>query len=263
MKQTLYKKFPALFLCAALLTATLCGCQAKQSDDVSLYSLPLNAASIDYLESAVFGMSPDDIIEELSFSEEEYEEMIPPGVIVTDKPITAAGKEFTKVTKTVNGRRIFTNIFTYSGVREEAQCSGVVYRCECESAEELAEVAEASYLAAVEMYGPDEQGHLSNGKPLCEEGVFDKIRKVKDGQSRKWAEAWCVGEYSYLEIVVWADEVRGLDVEWSYFVLPEEWQHYHPGAGTPHTVSGHPISFRDSILWDHLPPDQRVGEPLS
>ena len=54
MKQTLYKKFPALFLCAALLTATLCGCQAKQSDDVSLYSLPLNAASIDYLESAVF-----------------------------------------------------------------------------------------------------------------------------------------------------------------------------------------------------------------
>ncbi len=254
MAQIRKRKLSTLVLCIMFLL-TLCGCQTKQPGDGLPCRLPLDKASIDYLESSIFGMSPDGIIEELHLSKKEYEEAIPPGLLYIERPITAAGKEFTEVPETYNGRRLISFVFT-SPVREEAQCNGVVYRCKCESAEELAEVAEAAYRDAAGTYEPANQGHLSNARPLCGEGAFDEIRETGDDYikyelSQAWGEAWCVGEYSYLEILVWASADRGLDVEWSYFVLPEEWQHYDPEY-EPHYVFGHPISFRRSIRGEYL-----------
>lgn len=233
MIKTWKRKLSALVLCLVLLL-TLCGCRTKQSDDVSLSSLPLDEASIDYLESAIFGKSPDDIIEELGLSEDEYEEMIPPGLLFVERPITAAGKEFSEIPEIYNGRRLVTFIFT-SGVREEAMCSSVVYRCRCESAEELAELAEAAYQDAEKRYGMGpKHGHFTSLDYLCSEGVFDAIRESGDDKFLQyigggWGETWVVGEYSYLDIAVFSGGGRGgFEVEWSYTMLPEEWTRFYP-----------------------------------
>ena len=233
MIKTWKRKLSALVLCLALLL-TLCGCRTKQSDDVSLFSLPLDEASINYLESAIFGKSPDDIIEELGLSEDEYEEMIPPGLLIVERPITAAGKEFSEIPEIYNGRRLVTFIFS-SGVREEAMCSSVVYRCRCESAEELAELAEAAYQDAEKRYGMGpNHGHFTSLDYLCGEGVFDAIRESGDDKFLQyigggWGETWVVGEYSYLDIAVFSGGERGgFEVEWSYTMLPEEWTRFYP-----------------------------------
>jgi len=220
MKQILNRKLLALILCIVILV-TLCGCQKKTKQ---LDNPPLDDESVAYLES-VFGMTPDDIIAELGLSEKEYEEKIPPGLVYINEPITIVGKEFTKAL-----------VFT-SGNVEKAKINGLRYSCDCEDAEETAEVAEALYLAAVEEYGKAKHEHGVSPSYLDNEGVFDEIRKAESGG---WYIGWLVGEFSLSRINVRIEEGKSF-IELEYFVLPEEWHRFEPGHKS--TISLGP-SFR-------------------
>lgn len=204
MFQIRNRKFPALILCVALLAA-LCGCQKQEPLD----ELPLNSESVARMES-LYGLGLGSLIEELEIPEQDIVE-IPTGggVWYLNEPIVMAEKNFTK--SFYVGDKFY----------------GIGYRCDCENAEETAEVAEALYLAAVEEYGKAKHGHLTGPGFLDNEGVFDVIRQSWNGG---WNIAWVVGEFSYVQmnVRVWEDE-RVFTVELNYRVLPEEWYHFEPG----------------------------------
>lgn len=208
MKQILNRRLLAFLLCAALLV-TICGCQKKTKQ---LDSPPLDKESVAYLES-LFGITPQELLEELGLSEKDVTEKLP-GLVWINQPIVVEGKEFTKV------------LAFSSGEPELAKFNSFQYRRDCENAEETAEVAEAVYLAAVEEYGKAKHGHLTGPSFLDNEGVFDEIRKAKGGG---WNIAWVVGEFSYLLMEVMVDEdEEWFTVELKYSVLPEEWHRFDP-----------------------------------
>lgn len=210
------KHLPFL-LCIALLL-TLCGCQKKPLDHP-----PLDEEGAAYLES-LYGMAPEEAAVELGLSEEDYDELILGQLFRIHKPITIAGKKFTK------------ELAVSYNDSELAKLTGIRYRCMCESAEEVGELAEAVYLALVEQYG-EIKGHVYVANEcLCGEGVFDEIRKGSEGlrkyQSNTWVEAWCVGEFSYVRMTVgvW-DEEEEFSVALGYYPLPEEIRRIDPDFG--------------------------------
>lgn len=194
-------------LCIALLL-TLCGCQKKPLDHP-----PFDEEGAAYLES-LYGMAPEEVLAELGLSEEDHDELTLSGLVRVHKPITVGGKKFTKEFG-----------FSYND-SELAKFTGIRYRCICEGAEEVGEVAEAVYLALVEQYG-EIKGHVFGNECLCGEGVFDEVRKGSEGlrkyQNNTWTEAWCVGELSYVKMIVsvWNEPERFV-IELEYWPLPEE-----------------------------------------
>lgn len=158
-------------------------------------------------------MAPEEVLAELGFSEEDYDE-VDTTLFRIHKPITIAGKKFTKELG-----------FSHNDSKL-AKFTGIRYRCICESAEEVGEVAEAVYLASVEQNG-EIKGHVFGNECLCGEGVFDEIRKAGEGlrkyQKNTWVEGWCAGEFSYERMIVdvWNEPERFV-IELEYWPLPEE-----------------------------------------
>lgn len=205
MKQMWSKRFPALVLCVVILI-TLCGCQKKAE---SLDNLPLDSESAAYMES-LYGLSKEDAIKEFGLSETDVTEVWA-GLVCINEPITILEKEFTK------GLDI--------DLTSELFC-GMVYTCNCNSAEEVAELAEALYLAVVEEYGVPKHKYLSGPSFLCNEGIFDEIRTSSSGG---WDDSWVVGEISWLSMSVTVREENEIfRVGLQYEVLPEEWPRFDP-----------------------------------
>lgn len=205
MKHIWSRRSLAFFLCAALLV-TICGCRKKNP----FSDLPLDNESVISLET-MWGKSFSELEEEWDFSLEDLVE-----------EVTGSGRWSLERKMKVGGKDFWQSLL----VAKNNMLSGFVFRCYCDSAEEVAEIAEMLYLAAVEEYGKAKHGHLTSPNFLDNEGVFDEIKKSREGG---WDIAWAVGEFSYLsmQVGIRGDE-KSFIIELKYSVLPEEWHRFDP-----------------------------------
>ena len=233
MAQIRKRKLSTLVLCIVFLL-TLCGCQeTEQFETEDLDRLLLDDGTLAYMES-LYGLTREAAIEKLGLSDEnatitEYR----PGLVDTswtglmriNKPTAVQEKEFTK---------------TMGLDHKTALFRAITYTCDCDNAEEMADIAEALYRAAEERYsmGP-KHGHFTSLDYLCGEGVCEEIRasgddKIRKNADRGWSEAWVVGDCSYLTLTVWvAGEDGESSVELMYTILPEEWSRFDPEYKIP------------------------------
>ena len=253
MAQIRKRKLSTLVLCIVLLLI-LCGCQeTRQFEAEQLDYLLLDDETVAHMES-LYGVKKEKAIKKLGLSEKDVSieegngivHIAWTGLAHINEPTAVPEKEFTKEmdiawkTADLFGFPITSHLFC-----------GIKYTCECDNAEEMADIAEALYLAAEGKYGLENHGHISMGKPLCSEGAFDAIRAYEDdiqkyGIGLVWSEAWLVGEVSYLEMTVWDGGEHGdtFSVELRYSVLPEEWPRFNPEYSTR-------ISFGRTIKQDY------------
>lgn len=240
MVKTWKRRFSALVLCTTLLL-TLCGCQkTAQFETENLDHLLLDDETLAYIES-LYGLEQEEAMKKLGLSEEdaavtEYPkqnlvDIVWTGPVYINEPTAVPEKEFTK------------ELGSHS---RTAPFYSIVYNCDCDNAEETADIAEALYRAAEERYGMGpNHGHFTTMDYLCSEGVFDEIRESGDHETRKdigggWSEAWVVGEYSYLTLSVWVTGKYGnwagrngrCSIELKYAILPEEGTHFDPECKT-------------------------------
>ena len=248
MAQIRKRKLSTLVLCIMFLL-TLCGCQeTEQFETERLDYLPLDDETVAHMES-LYGVKKGKAIEKLGLSEKDISIEEGNGIVrVTwtgaahiNEPTAVPEKEFTKemglawkITDTL-GFHIESNLFC-----------GIKYTCFCENEEEMADIAEALYLAAEEKYGIENHGHITELEYLCGEGAFDDIRESGNHEIRKhiggWSEAWIVGEYSYLQMMARVKDEYGrtFAIELKYSVLPEEWSRFNPESESR-------VSYRNAI----------------
>ena len=236
MAQIRKRKLSTLVPCIVLLLI-LCGCQeTRQFEAEQLDYLLLDDETLAYMES-LYGLEQEEAMKKLGLSEEdavvtEYREqnlvdIVWTGPVYINEPTAVPEKEFTK------------ELGSHS---RSAPFYSIVYNCDCDNAEETADIAEALYLAAEARYGMGpKHGHFTTLDYLCSEGVFDEIRESGDHETRKdigggWSEAWVVGEYSYLTLSVWVTGEYGnwagrggrCSIELKYAILPEEGTRFDP-----------------------------------
>ena len=248
MAQIRKRKLSTLVLCIVLLLI-LCGCQeTRQFEAEQLDYLLLDDETLAYMES-LYGLEQEEAMKKLGLSEKDVSieegngivHIAWTGLAHINEPTAVPEKEFTKEmdiawkTADLFGFPITSHLFC-----------GIKYTCFCENEEEMADIAEALYLAAEEKYGIENHGHITELEYLCGEGAFDDIRESGNHEIRKhiggWSEAWIVGEYSYLQMMARVKDEYGrtFAIELKYSVLPEEWSRFNPESDSR-------VSYRNAI----------------